>query len=852
MENDTLYSYKLRKGNCTLQRIRNIQGAEILSLPSEERDALHEALERGTDIISSEIQMCMYMYSYGKMHIAKMYDALDHVDKKIFGYKDIAIVDYGCGQGIGTLALIEYLKNNNIDVENIKSVTLIEPSKVCLDRAELHVSLALPDSEVKVINKQINDIFIDELKNKHYYTIHLFSNILDVESVDIAYLAKLLRRNRFLFEEIICVGPCFADYSKQQRYDLFGENLGIKPHYSQDFEKGGWKENWTYSVRLYSNNTLRGLKVYTSQVDGLDLVYKEFSKVGVFSETSWCWYDDKILKGSKYISDLSDDIRLKVSFGDEWWEDKFVNRTQKECGETFNILNIKLYLKKQEHVQSVVDEIIECYRSAAKDGIYEAYNNLGVYLLQKNEDCVGEEYEAIREDALSFFVKAAEHGSENAILNILWLYNQYKSPEEVKRAIKKYQKANSFIAHLTAAYIYQFGKLETEEDLEMAEQTYLKAIEILKDKDSKSNASLDDYDIFVIATFYNLAQIYYEQSQYEKAYELIKEIANETPNFAVKNFGIILEAKLFGKPIINQLLKLYDTSKNCIVACNIARCYIDGIGVKKNFSLAEEYVEASLEHKDWDGNYSYPKAVPLKAEVKVLQENKEEAVKLWETAKSILPENECGYSLNQDVAINDTITYELASKYLQNGCLHCHEAVNYDEKKRICPRCEHYIAFRLIEQGKNDEALDYLVRAAYQGYMPARRSLFGDERFWSLLDKSKKVKDETLIDWFTSSCNEKSIIGAMNAAILYLRNNDKNRSLYWAAIAANSAKEYAVEYMLKLYSLGLFPANLNDITFWGKVLAKQKNESLYKVLGDSFASAGRKEAAESMYKLEKK
>jgi len=205
MENDTLYSYKLRKGNCTLQRIRNIQGAEILSLPSEERDALHEALERGTDIISSEIQMCMYMYSYGKMHIAKMYDALDHVDKKIFGYKDIAIVDYGCGQGIGTLALIEYLKNNNIDVENIKSVTLIEPSKVCLDRAELHVSLALPDSEVKVINKQINDIFIDELKNKHYYTIHLFSNILDVESVDIAYLAKLLRRNRFLFEEIICV-----------------------------------------------------------------------------------------------------------------------------------------------------------------------------------------------------------------------------------------------------------------------------------------------------------------------------------------------------------------------------------------------------------------------------------------------------------------------------------------------------------------------------------------------------------------------------------------------------------------------------------------------------------------------
>ena len=169
MEKDTLYSYKLKKGNCTLQRIRNIQGAEILSLPSEERDALHEALERGTDIISSEIQMCMYMYSYGKMHIAKMNDALDHVDKRIFEYKDIAIVDYGCGQGVGTLALAEYLKANNIDVANIKSVTLIEPSKVCLDRAELHVSLALPDCEIKVINKRINDIYIGEIKNDYYF-----------------------------------------------------------------------------------------------------------------------------------------------------------------------------------------------------------------------------------------------------------------------------------------------------------------------------------------------------------------------------------------------------------------------------------------------------------------------------------------------------------------------------------------------------------------------------------------------------------------------------------------------------------------------------------------------------------
>lgn len=254
MEKDTLYAYKLKKGACTLQRIRNIESAEILNLPAEEQSELHEALERGTDIISSEIQMCMYMYAYGKMHIAKMQDALEHLDKQVFESDDIAIVDYGCGQGIGTLTLIEYLKTNNFKTDNIKSVTLIEPSKICLERAELHISLVLPKCKINTINKKINDISIQELAYTESNVLHIFSNILDVEGISLKHFASITQKEHVSCSEYICVGPYFGESSKQSRYNLFGNLIGISPYYKKDYPKGEWQNDWTYSVRLYSTS----------------------------------------------------------------------------------------------------------------------------------------------------------------------------------------------------------------------------------------------------------------------------------------------------------------------------------------------------------------------------------------------------------------------------------------------------------------------------------------------------------------------------------------------------------------------------------------------------------------------
>ena len=42
----------------------------------------------------------------------------------------------------------------------------------------------------------------------------------------------------------------------------------------------------------------------------------------------------------------------------------------------------------KEEITSAKKVLIDCYKKAANDGLYEAYNNLGVYVLQTNEDAI--------------------------------------------------------------------------------------------------------------------------------------------------------------------------------------------------------------------------------------------------------------------------------------------------------------------------------------------------------------------------------------------------------------------------------------------------------------------------------
>jgi hypothetical protein len=75
------------------------------------------------------------------------------LDEKEFPYSDltggIEIYDWGCGQGIGTMAVIEKLRQHNM-LRKLCKVVLEEPSNVARDRAVIHVKKALEDYNAEI------------------------------------------------------------------------------------------------------------------------------------------------------------------------------------------------------------------------------------------------------------------------------------------------------------------------------------------------------------------------------------------------------------------------------------------------------------------------------------------------------------------------------------------------------------------------------------------------------------------------------------------------------------------------------------------------------------------------------
>ena len=111
-------------------------------LPTEyrHRPYRHPELNNGISLLQSEDGMNAYMAAYGEMHIAKCRAALQNFPfDKLKG--SIEIIDWGCGQGVGSLCVLDTLSQRD-KLQWIKRVTLIEPSPATLGRAVINVTQA--------------------------------------------------------------------------------------------------------------------------------------------------------------------------------------------------------------------------------------------------------------------------------------------------------------------------------------------------------------------------------------------------------------------------------------------------------------------------------------------------------------------------------------------------------------------------------------------------------------------------------------------------------------------------------------------------------------------------------------
>lgn len=203
------------------------------SCPWHYTDGQGRGLNHGTAVLETEEQCCAYMSAYGPMHHHKLMRALD---EKEFPYSDLTdgveIYDWGCGQGIGTMAVIEKLRQHNM-LGKLRKVVLEEPSDVARDRAILHVKKALEDyhADVVAVSKYLpsdygdNSNSITSINVEQPIAIHIFSNILDIEAVSLKGVSKMITSSGKK-HIVLCIGP--ADL-KESRLSNF-RNYFLEKH----------------------------------------------------------------------------------------------------------------------------------------------------------------------------------------------------------------------------------------------------------------------------------------------------------------------------------------------------------------------------------------------------------------------------------------------------------------------------------------------------------------------------------------------------------------------------------------------------------------------------------------------
>ncbi len=216
-------------------------------VPSEYQNKpwAHPALNHGTALLQNNEQMSCYLAAYGEMHKSKMDGALQKFPFKQID-ENFEIIDWACGQGLASVCTVDFLRQVGL-LDKLQKITLIEPSPTTLARAELNVrqsvenkvqivplNLYLPSNSSKPDEKYISELHIDEP-----ICIHLFSNILDIFSVNLKDLSRLTCSSGYR-HFFVCVSPL---YSNNERLTSFTRYFNLQPdNFFVDFAIGYYKE----------------------------------------------------------------------------------------------------------------------------------------------------------------------------------------------------------------------------------------------------------------------------------------------------------------------------------------------------------------------------------------------------------------------------------------------------------------------------------------------------------------------------------------------------------------------------------------------------------------------------------
>jgi hypothetical protein len=269
-ENNTNYSidihgkYSSDHENFGLMAIKSLSTPFYNSITEQTQNRIFRELDQGVAILKTEAHLYIYMRSYSNMHQAKLVQSFQAISnlKAIVKNNNIQINDYGCGQGIGSIVFIDYLKSINASNFKISKVKLIEPSELALKRASLNVKYCLrsiyQDENVLSIHKGLDNINGTDILSDHdAVKFHIFSNIIDVESINLKSIYTKISETQKGINYFICVSPKFWDdgsHPRNNRLDTFMNYFQQRHNVTVISTRENNINSWTRYERVFMVN----------------------------------------------------------------------------------------------------------------------------------------------------------------------------------------------------------------------------------------------------------------------------------------------------------------------------------------------------------------------------------------------------------------------------------------------------------------------------------------------------------------------------------------------------------------------------------------------------------------------
>jgi 2-polyprenyl-3-methyl-5-hydroxy-6-metoxy-1,4-benzoquinol methylase len=248
IEESTPYSLLLNDANPNFVSIRQISVNQWQNI---NESSVFYSLQRGVKVLTEEKQLFSYLYSYGKMHYKKMTTSFSYLPDGFYN-RNIHIIDWGCGQGLATISLLDYF---NESMELFKKVTLIEPSELAIKRASLHVQKLNSNIDILTIHKDLDSLTsTDFIQDSFNVKVHLFSNILDIDLFSLTQLVELIKKTFYGENYFVCASP-FVNTLKTSRLDSFVKSFSTEQNFTRIKEinnrNNEWINGWTRVVRVF-------------------------------------------------------------------------------------------------------------------------------------------------------------------------------------------------------------------------------------------------------------------------------------------------------------------------------------------------------------------------------------------------------------------------------------------------------------------------------------------------------------------------------------------------------------------------------------------------------------------------